>query len=243
MSQTLIPSYRSWTKPLTLVWQPIWTPTQERRGEILTRVHPPQTEWLLSPLKWWQMAATLDPYVVAALDQWVWMRVHVQTPAQWHWHINIWPQTVLVASQWIADQDPHAIALEMTEQWPWSPDLWRLFTDVWMARGGRVWVDDWTDPMALPPWSHLTGVKVDRTVWDVPRFTPAYLAQWTQFVTRCHDQGLQVVAEGIETVHQQEAALACGCDGLQGFLWGQPQPWPELESSLDFETSPIRSKH
>jgi EAL domain-containing protein (putative c-di-GMP-specific phosphodiesterase class I)/CheY-like chemotaxis protein len=40
--------------------------------------------------------------------------------------------------------------------------------------------------------------------------------------TLCHDMGMQVVAEGIETVAEKETVLALGCDLLQGYLLGRP---------------------
>ena len=37
-----------------------------------------------------------------------------------------------------------------------------------------------------------------------------------------HRLGATVVAEGVETPVQLAAALAAGCDAIQGFLWGMP---------------------
>ncbi|WP_028962157.1 hypothetical protein [Sulfobacillus thermosulfidooxidans] len=41
----------AWTRPLFLVWQPIWTPQSPTRrvGEMLTRIRPSQPAWALSP--------------------------------------------------------------------------------------------------------------------------------------------------------------------------------------------------
>ncbi|RZI83797.1 MAG: bifunctional diguanylate cyclase/phosphodiesterase [Rubrivivax sp.] len=39
-----------------------------------------------------------------------------------------------------------------------------------------------------------------------------------------HALGLNVVAEGVETIHQQDLLLRFGCDELQGFLFAQPMP-------------------
>jgi len=40
----------------------------------------------------------------------------------------------------------------------------------------------------------------------------------------CKDMGIVVVAEGIETLGEREAATRAGCDLLQGFLIGRPAP-------------------
>jgi EAL domain-containing protein (putative c-di-GMP-specific phosphodiesterase class I) len=37
-----------------------------------------------------------------------------------------------------------------------------------------------------------------------------------------HALGLQVTAVGVESEAQREALMACGCDCLQGFLFGRP---------------------
>lgn len=38
----------------------------------------------------------------------------------------------------------------------------------------------------------------------------------------CHDMGMQVVAEGIETVEERDTVIEPGCDLLQGHLFGRP---------------------
>jgi diguanylate cyclase (GGDEF)-like protein/PAS domain S-box-containing protein len=44
--------------------------------------------------------------------------------------------------------------------------------------------------------------------------------------------GLQVVAEGVETLAQQNRLADAGCDVLQGFLLGRPMPLADFEKSL-----------
>ena len=43
-----------------------------------------------------------------------------------------------------------------------------------------------------------------------------------------HSMGKQVVAEGVETESQAQVLNRMGCDLAQGFLYGQPKPFPEL---------------
>jgi diguanylate cyclase (GGDEF)-like protein/PAS domain S-box-containing protein len=50
-------------------------------------------------------------------------------------------------------------------------------------------------------------------------------------IALAHKLGLSVVAEGVETADQRDALLAQGCDMLQGYFFGRPQPashWSEL---------------
>ena len=41
-----------------------------------------------------------------------------------------------------------------------------------------------------------------------------------------HDLGIRVVATGVETTEERDAAVSCGVDYLQGFLFGRPKPLP-----------------
>jgi EAL domain-containing protein (putative c-di-GMP-specific phosphodiesterase class I) len=51
-------------------------------------------------------------------------------------------------------------------------------------------------------------------------------------VDSAHDEGLTVVAEGIETEQHLEIARALGCDRGQGYLFGRPVPAQEFSSIL-----------
>jgi len=42
--------------------------------------------------------------------------------------------------------------------------------------------------------------------------------------TSCRDMGLYVIAEGVETREERDAAIDLGCDLLQGFLFARPGP-------------------
>ncbi len=43
-----------------------------------------------------------------------------------------------------------------------------------------------------------------------------------------HRRGMQVVAEGVETIEQADALARLGCDQLQGFLYSRPVPYDDL---------------
>jgi EAL domain-containing protein (putative c-di-GMP-specific phosphodiesterase class I) len=43
-----------------------------------------------------------------------------------------------------------------------------------------------------------------------------------------HELKLEVVAEGVETEAQRDYLVKHGCDQLQGYLFGRPQPAEEL---------------
>jgi len=54
-------------------------------------------------------------------------------------------------------------------------------------------------------------------------------------VQLAHALGLTVVAEGVETVAQLNFLSEMGCDALQGFLLGRPQPADEMSMSLSVD--------
>ena len=43
-------------------------------------------------------------------------------------------------------------------------------------------------------------------------------------VAMCRTLNFAVIAEGVETVEQRDALLACGCEAFQGYLYGRPAP-------------------
>lgn len=51
--------------------------------------------------------------------------------------------------------------------------------------------------------------------------------------------GMKIVAEGIETVEQAVFLIEAGCDQLQGFLLGRPQPHEKLLYEVDMETRDV----
>ena len=52
-----------------------------------------------------------------------------------------------------------------------------------------------------------------------------------------HELNIAVVAEGVETAAEREAATELGCDLLQGFLFRKPE---ELKGDASFSLAPGR---
>jgi diguanylate cyclase (GGDEF)-like protein len=55
----------------------------------------------------------------------------------------------------------------------------------------------------------------------------------TAMIVMAHSLGLNVVAEGVETIAQLDFLLQQGCDHIQGFLLGKPMPADEFEKLLE----------
>lgn len=72
----------------------------------------------------------------------------------------------------------------------------------------------------LEPDLYKLGVDVVRDCHRDPR-RQRFIAE---FVALAHDEGAQVVAQGIEQVEEREAVVELGCDLVQGFLLGMPRP-------------------
>jgi EAL domain-containing protein (putative c-di-GMP-specific phosphodiesterase class I) len=78
-------------------------------------------------------------------------------------------------------------------------------------------------------------IKIDRSfVADLQQSRDAR-AIVAAIVTLGRAIGLTVSAEGVETEAQKEILLAAGCDQLQGFLFGMPEPALSYESRVAAE--------
>jgi EAL domain-containing protein (putative c-di-GMP-specific phosphodiesterase class I) len=75
-------------------------------------------------------------------------------------------------------------------------------------------------------------IKIDRSV---VRGVPAdanNAALCRSIVSLAHGKGLKVVAEGVELTEEHEWLRANGCDGVQGYLFARPAPFPDMLGSL-----------
>jgi EAL domain-containing protein (putative c-di-GMP-specific phosphodiesterase class I) len=52
---------------------------------------------------------------------------------------------------------------------------------------------------------------------------------------------VRIVAEGVETLEQQQFLKELGCSGLQGFLLGRPMPADEFEKAVTWKEAGDRA--
>lgn len=136
-----------------------------------------------------------------------------------------------------------ALVLEITE----SVLMARAAESIGILRdlrdlGIRISIDDFgTGYSSLSYLKHLPActLKIDRSfVQDIPDDEDA-VAIVTGIIALAHSLRMKVVAEGVETVAQQETLARLKCDYLQGFLFSRPLPAEVIETQL---LAPKRSK-
>lgn len=123
------------------------------------------------------------------------------------------------------DVPPHALSLEITEGAAVAHmEQARERIGQMRSHGIEVALDDFGTGFSslnmlrsLP----LTTVKIDRSLID-PMPAPDATAVVKAICDLASVLHLQVVAEGVETAEHASAALAAGCQVLQGFLYARP---------------------
>jgi EAL domain-containing protein (putative c-di-GMP-specific phosphodiesterase class I) len=141
----------------------------------------------------------------------------------------------------IHDLSPDRLDLEITES-----TIMRDIDDTvyklnqLVAMGIRISIDDFGtgySSMYYLKKFPIDTLKIDRSfVRDICEDPND--ANIVQTITVMADNlGIKVVAEGVETVEQQELLTSFGCQQVQGFLFSPPLPAPGFEEYLTgFET-------
>ena len=139
--------------------------------------------------------------------------------------------------------DPEMLELELTEG-----DLVEDFeaaSSVLVALrslGVRVAIDDFgTGYSSL---NYVKNFPVDRLKIDQSFVRDLGIATQDTAIVRAiinlgHSLGMNVVAEGVETVVQLSTLIQEGCDGIQGYYFSRPVPCAEIEAILLHEKARI----
>jgi len=136
--------------------------------------------------------------------------------------------------------DPERLQIEITESSVLEQRGPTLATLHALRRlGCGVVIDDFgTGYAALTAlkWLPVVGLKIDRSFVanlgaENPDRTDATIA--TGLISIAQGLGLEVVAEGVETVPQLEFLRARGCHLMQGYLLAKPLPREEFQAELD----------
>ncbi|MES2317399.1 MAG: EAL domain-containing protein [Pseudomonadota bacterium] len=78
----------------------------------------------------------------------------------------------------------------------------------------------------------LDQLKIDQSFVRDVTIDPNDAAIASTIVALAHHMGLDVIAEGVETVAQADFLVSIGCCAFQGFLYGQPVPIDQFEQLL-----------
>lgn len=90
-------------------------------------------------------------------------------------------------------------------------------------------------------WMPVTGVKIDRAL-VAGLLTDTTSAKITRaIIDLCHDLGLGVVAEGVETAEAAACLQAMGCRDIQGYWLSRPLAGPDVLPWLDARTALSRT--
>ena len=132
--------------------------------------------------------------------------------------------------------DPSCLELELTETILMNPTDDNLATlKAFKDLGVRVAIDDFGTGYSSLGYLQrfpLDVLKIDRAfVMDLPASTSS-AAIVEAILTLAHGLGLEVVAEGVETVEQLAFLRDHGCDEGQGYYFGRPLPLVELKNLL-----------
>lgn len=128
---------------------------------------------------------------------------------------------------------PGSLVVEMTEsRFAEDDERARVMFDQIRELGVRVAMDDFGtgySSLGALKSSPADIVKIDRTfIRDIR--TSTFDATFIRFVVElCHDVGITVCLEGVETDEEYGAVNAMGLDYIQGFLFGRPVPPEEFE--------------
>ncbi len=142
-----------------------------------------------------------------------------------------------------ADFEPERLQLEITESVLINnrPEASRALRKL-RARGVRIALDDFGTGFSSLSYIRdlaVDGIKIDRsfvTALDSGQGAALVAA----IITLGHSSGLQLTAEGVETVAQLRYLEEAGCELLQGFLLAPPTPPEQIPGLLRiFETQSL----
>ena len=220
-----------------LCYQPIVDP---RFGHVIAaealirRIHP--TLGLLAPERGWSIAQ--DAAGRRALDRWVLRETATQARA---WDragtpiridVNLAAFDPAVIDEVLADEslagDLRRLRIEIGAEGMTSPTrgaALSAFVDH-CARNGLTFALDGFDGSlgALGSLAHLPidAIKLERPLVESLQRNPTSRAIVEGTIIVAKSLGWGVIAKGVETATQQEALVALGCDGIQGFYVAHP---------------------
>lgn len=135
------------------------------------------------------------------------------------------------------DLTPDQLHIEITETaYVEKPKLLISTTDQLRSMGFRVEMDDFGS--GYSSLHMLREVSVDRIKLDLHFLTASGDSKKSRTIVSCmvqmvHLLGMEIIAEGVETVEQADFLKDKGCSEMQGYYFYKPMPVHEFEEALD----------
>lgn len=134
--------------------------------------------------------------------------------------------------------DTHRLKLELTEtSLVQDMDRGKMILSALRDMGLSIELDDFgTGYSSLNALNHLplNTLKIDRSLVNGAESDKSSKAIVRAVIAMAKAMSLTIIAEGVETVEQQDFLISEGCDILQGFLYARPMPYNEF---VDYMTS------
>jgi diguanylate cyclase (GGDEF)-like protein/PAS domain S-box-containing protein len=133
--------------------------------------------------------------------------------------------------------NPEFVKIELTESVAMNdaPDTEQTMSQL-RALGLKLSIDDFgTGYSSLSYLRRFTvnTLKIDQSFVSAMEGGRENSAIVGTIVTLGHNLGLQVVAEGVETLSQLETLKSFGCDAVQGYFFSKPVPSDAVETLID----------
>jgi len=134
--------------------------------------------------------------------------------------------------------DPENLRLEITESNLMTNNtdnntLLNKFRD----RGYRFYIDDFGTGYSSLSYLHsfpFEALKIDRSFVANLDHGKEHINMIETIVAIAHNFNMEIVAEGVETIEQQNLLHNLGCERLQGFLFSKPLPAHEISKILAY---------
>jgi EAL domain-containing protein (putative c-di-GMP-specific phosphodiesterase class I) len=155
----------------------------------------------------------------------VWRMLERHPQAQFF--VNLHVEDLLDPELYAANEHASRLVLEITERAALDkvPNA-RAAAARLRALGYRIAMDDFGAGYAgLNSFAQLEPdiAKLDMALTRNIHLEPTRRALVRSMVSACHELGVALVAEGVETIEERDALIAAGCDLLQGFLFARSQ--------------------
>jgi diguanylate cyclase (GGDEF)-like protein/PAS domain S-box-containing protein len=211
--------------------------------EALLRWRHPRCGWI-APERF--IAVAEETGLIAPLGEWM-LRAVCRQVKEWRQAGFDWPVAVNLSARQFRSRDllatvdaileeagvvPGQLEFELTESTVMdNPEQTAGILNGMRARGFRLAIDDFGtgySSLSLLKRFRVDALKIDRAFVCGIESDPDDISIVRAVIALAHSLGLQVVAEGVETLAQREFLRREGCNQAQGYYFSRPLPPGEV---------------